>query len=119
MKKFMVIVRVEKEDFLAKIEAESAYAAEHYYLDQGVCGMHEYGVEGAMAFDAQSMDTDTFRGMVMDSNPIGNVELSDLIKARNKKILAKDEAERTIAANERKIKELQAQIEAAKRILAA
>ena len=58
MEKFFVIANVNGENFMIKLEANSAAGAEHKVFDLGYCGTHEYGVQCAMAFDFDAIKTD-------------------------------------------------------------
>ena len=117
--KYIVFATICNDVYMTKVSAPSAYNAEHQILDLGICGRHEYGVEGAMAFSATEMKTDTFIGMAMNADPISMAELAQIIEANNARIKAKDEAEDRIREIEKQMKKLNEELEAARRVLAA
>ena len=117
--KYMVIAKVRNSWYMTKVEASNQCGAEHFILDMGICGHHEYGVEAATAYDAKAMKTDSFIGMALSANPVSLVELAEIIEANNARIKAKDEAEDRIREIEKQMKTLAEELEAAKRILAA
>jgi len=114
---YMVIVMVDGITYLTKVDAESAYCAEHYVLDLGICGKHDYSVTACMAYDREAMKTDTFIGAALNAVPIGFGALSELIQERNKEILKRDETEHRISAIEKKIQELTSELEAARKFM--
>lgn len=117
--KYMVIASVANSKYLVNIEAHSLSSAEHMILDLGICGRHEYGVEGATAFDAKGMKTDTFIGMAMAAETISMEELCKIVDAQNARIKAKDEAENRVHEIEKQMKRLSEELEAARKVLAA
>ena len=117
--KYIVIASVANDKYMVNIEAHSLSSAEHMILDLGICGRHEYGVEGATAFDAKGMKTDTFVGMAMTAETISMEELCKIVDAQNARIKAKDEAEDKIHEIEKQMKKLSEELEEARRILAA
>lgn len=68
MKKYFVQTN---RNMMVSIEAESALSAEHRILDLD-------GIQYAMAFDTEMMDTETFRGAMLDCNTISLDELTQL-----------------------------------------
>lgn len=114
---FMIIATVDNVNYMTKITADSALAAEHSVLDKGVCGKHTYGVTSCQAFDVEMMNTDCFRYTAIKSEVVSFSELCDIIAMRNEEIILEDTAEDIIKSNEKKIRELQEQIEDAKKIL--
>lgn len=117
--KYMVIVKIINDLYMTKVEASSLCNAEHKILDMGICGRHEYGVNGATAYDAKAMKTDAFIGMAMVADPVSLEELAEIIEANNVRIKAKDDAEDRIREIEKQMKKLAEELEAAKRIIAA
>lgn len=117
MKNFMVIVNVNGIDYLTNLAAQSALEAEHAFLDEAICGRHEYGVSAAMAYDTKMMKTDTFIGASIHSITVTPTRLLDIIEQNNERIKARDAAEDLIAKNRKLIAELQAQMDAAQDIL--
>lgn len=107
MERFMVVAKVGKEDFLVRVMADSAYAAEHLVLDQSYCGRHEYGVDACQAFDAEGIKTETFQWKALGSETVSFVELTATIKERNEEIKKADEREELIREIERKKKEVE------------
>ena len=117
--KYFVIATVASNQYLVNIESHSLSSAEHMILDLGICGRHEYGVEGATAFDAKGMKTDTFIGMAMAAESTSMEELCRIVDAQNARIKAKDEAEAKIHEIEKQMKKLSEELETAKKVLAA
>lgn len=119
MTRFMVIARVNGCDYLTKVEAQSAYGAEHKIIDTGVCGKHEYGVENCMAYDLEAMKTDTFRYNAINAEPISYDDLVKVINERNAEIVRKDCAEDKMREIERQMKLLQEEYNKAQEIYTA
>lgn len=119
MKNFVVIARIAKNHYMVNIMAETECAAEHAILDMGICGRHEYSVEHCMAFDFKSMKTDTFIGHALISATVSLEEITRIIDTRNEEIATKDAAEDRIREIEKQMKELERELEAAKKIVAA
>ena len=115
MKNYMVITRIGGNDYMVKVQAESLCSAEHQILDMGICGRHEYGVDGAQAFGAEEMKTGCFIQMALTSETISMDELETIISERNARIKAKDR----IREIEKQMKKLAEELEAAKKVLAA
>lgn len=116
--KYIVIVKIINDYYLTKVEASSQCKAEHMILDMGICGLHEYGVNEATAYNEKEMNNDTFTSMAMIANPVSLEELAKIIDANNTRI-AKDEAEKRIRVIEKQMKKLAEELKAAKRILDA
>lgn len=119
MNNYIVIAQVMNDFYLTRVHAESACEAEHKVLDLGICGRHEYGVVGAIAYDQKTMKTDSFVANALKAHPVGQAELYDIIEANNERIRQKDKAESRIAEIEKQMKTLAEELEKAKRILAA
>jgi hypothetical protein len=101
----ILFVKVAGKTYMTNGEAEGSLgAAEHEILDLGICGRHEYGVEGCIAHDCSTMKTDAFIGEALHAIPIERDRLHEIIIARNEQIRCRDSAEA-------KIEELQSQIE--------
>lgn len=105
MERYMVIATINGKDFMCSVDATSAYAAEHVILDLGICGKHKYGVEACMAFDKDSVKTDTFIGAMLSANTVSWAEIVDIIDERNAEIHASDEAEARIAEIDKLVEE--------------
>lgn len=119
MKAYMVIATVNEIDYITKVNASSELGAEHIVLDRSICGRHTYGVTACQAFNVEMMKFDSFVYSAIDAEVVSLNELYAIIDKRNAEIKARDEAEDLIRENEKKIKELQAQIEEAKKVLSA
>ena len=104
MSTYLVIARVNDIDYLVKVKANSLNEAEHLILDKGYTGKHTYGVTASMAFDRQSMRTDTFIGNAPDAEPINYNELVKIIEAHNEEIRKSDEKENRINELKKNIK---------------
>lgn len=115
--RFLVHAMVDSKDYLVNVIAESESAAEHYVLDMGICGRHEYGVEAAQAFDFNGMKTDFFRNLALLSDTVSMNELLQIVDKRNHTIRQKDAAEDRIREIEAQMKQLQKDLEEAKRTL--
>ena len=115
MKNYMVITRIGGNDYMVKVQAESLCSAEHQILDMGICGRHEYSVNGAQAFGAEEMKTGCFIQMALTSETISMDELETIISEHNARIKAKDR----IREIEEQMKKLAEELEAAKKVLAA
>lgn len=118
MKAYMIIATVNEKEYLTKVLASSESGAELVILNRSACGRHTYGVTACQAFDVDMMKTDHFRWSAIKADPVSLTELEKIIEARNAEIKAMDAAEDLIRENEKKIKELQNQIEEAKKVLA-
>ena len=117
--KYIVIANIKGDRYMTRVTASSACSAEHFILDMGICGRHEYGVNGAIAYDEETIKTDTFIADVMRADPISLRELAEIIEANNERIRVKDKAEARIAEIEKQMKTLTEELEQAKRLLAA
>ena len=116
--KYLVITRINKVSYMVNVEAESHGAAEHKILDMSYCGIHEYGVETAQAFDNEDMKAGCFRDMALHSTTVSQKEIIEIIAERNRQIELKDLAEKRIREIEKQMKQLAEELENAKRILA-
>lgn len=114
---YIVIAIVNDVYYLVNVEAESLYQAEHKILDLGVCGKHTYGVRACMAYDAETMKTDTFVFNALGSKTVSAEELFDIIDRRNEEIARKDEAEDRIKEIEDTMDKLQKELVEMKKIL--
>lgn len=110
MEKFFVIANVNGENFMIKLEANSAAGAEHKVFDLGYCGKHEYGVQCAMAFDFDAIKTDTFANMALESEMVSFETLTSIIIDNNNRIKAREEAKRELAEKKAELEALKAQI---------
>lgn len=110
MERYMVIVRVDGDDYLCSVSADSAYQAEHVFLDMGICGKHKYSVEACMAYDKEAVKSDTFICSMLGANTISYNELENIITERNEVILASDAFEERIAEIDKLIEEHEKEI---------
>ena len=117
MKNFYVVARVNGVEYLTKASAETAYMAEHMFLDAGICGKHEYGCDACMAYDEKAMKTDTFIGAALHSEPISMYELMMKIEKNNNRIKAKDDAEEEYINQQKRVAEIKKQLEEAEKAL--
>lgn len=118
MKTFYVFVLVNSTCYITKVDSESAYNAEHKFLDRGFVGRHECSVSACQAFDVEGMKTDTFVGMAMNAMPMPYVSVVGRICKRNREIQNKDRLERLneeITEMEQKLEELKKQREELRR----
>jgi len=115
--KYIVIARVANKEYLTKVEAQSLLSAEHLILDQGICTKFGYGVDGACAYDNKTMKTDCFIGSALSAEPIGYLDLVDIIRRHNENLKEKVAAHDRIIEIEKQMKTLAAELEAAKAIL--
>ena len=118
MQYYIVITGIRNDLYLTRILASSACSAEHFILDKGICGRHGYGVDTVMAYNEETMQTDTFAFSAIRADPISLGELSEIIEANNERIRQKDKAETRIAEIEKQMKTLAEELDQAKRILA-
>lgn len=119
MQYYIVITGIRNDLYMTRVLAPSACSAEHFILDKGICGKHGYGVDTAMAYDEETMKTDTFAFSAIRADPISLSELSEIIEANNAWIKAKDEAEDKVREIEAQMKKLSEELEKAKKTLAA
>ena len=119
MNRYMIIATVNDKDYLTKVNAESAYAAEHLILDLSICGHHTYGVTACMAYSDKEMNCDTFIYNALDAEPIGLDALTEIIEQRNAEIQKRDAAEDRIRDIERTMKNLQEELVQMQSILSA
>lgn len=110
MERYIVIAKINGKDFLCSVDATSAYAAEHMILDLGICGKHKYGVEACMAYDKETVKTDTFVGAMLSANTVSWAEIVDIIDERNAEIHSSDEAEARIVEINKLIEEHEKEI---------
>lgn len=110
MAKMYVVTRVANKTYLVKVDAETMGGAERQILDKAVCGISEYSIEAAQAFDAESMKTDTFIWMALEAEPITMQQFDEIVEKRNEEVLARRQAQETISRNEREIEELRRRI---------
>lgn len=115
---YFVIATIDNADYLTKIKAETARAAEHAILDLGVCDEHTSRVTACMAYPGIGVKLDIFISHALSANPVSFDELKKIIRARNAEILDKDAAEERIEKIEKQMKELQKELEEAKAALA-
>lgn len=115
--KYIVIARVANKEYLTKVEAQSLLSAEHLILDQGICTKFGYGVDGACAYDNKTMKTDSFIGSALSAEPIGYLDLVDIIRRHNENLKEKVAAHDRIIEIKKQMKTLAAELEAAMAIL--
>lgn len=116
--KYIVIADINKTSYMVSVEASSFLTAEHIILDMAYCGKHEYGVDGAIAFDFEGMKYDQFIEMAKNSQTVSLTEIMEIIAENNRRIETKDLAEKRIEEINDQIKKLTEELENAKRILA-
>ena len=115
---YIVIASVNKTSYMVRLNAESNAGAEHKILDMSYCGLHEYGVEAAQAFDRKQMKSEHFISMALRSHTVSQTELMEIIDQRNRQIELRDLAERKVWELEAQMKKLTEDLENARRILA-
>lgn len=118
MKAYMIIATVNGIDYLTKLNAESESSAEHAVLNLSICGKHTYGVTACMAYDDNAMKYDTFIYSALSAKAVSFDELKEIIDKRNKEIAEKDAAEERIRQIEKQMKQLAAELEEARAVLA-
>lgn len=119
MERYIVIAGINGKDYMVNVPATSLLNAEHIVMDRGICGRHEYTVEGCMAFGIKEMKTDCFIGMALNAKTVSLTELFEIIEKRNAQIKEKDKTEDRIKEIEKQMAQLTAELEEAKKILAA
>ena len=107
---YMVLSKVAGQDYLSRVEAHSAYIAEHMILDKGTRGRHAYGVDDAQAFDEKAMKTDFFINATLHAIQISKNSLFEIIERHNENIREKDVIEESILNNEKLLAELKAKV---------
>lgn len=122
MKKFIVFVTVKKESditYAVRIDCESAIAAEHFFLDKGICGISEYGCTNAFAVEVtkKEISTETFIGLILSSTTESIEKVCDLIEENNKEITKRDEAKRAIFKAKREKERAEKALEDARKAL--
>lgn len=115
---YIVIASVNNTSYMVRSNADSHSGAEHKILDLSYCGLHEYGVQGAQAFDKKDMKTDHFISMALKSVTVSITELVEIIDRRNRQIEIRDMAEKKVWELEAKMKKLDEELANARRILA-
>ena len=110
-----VVARVSGKTYLVKVDAETMGGAESQVLSKAVCGIDEYGIEAAQAFDAKSMKTDTFIWMALEAEPITMKDFDILVEKRNEEVLARKAAYEKLWEREKELRDLTDRVEQAKR----
>ena len=110
MEKYFVIVRVNNQDYMVKIESSSMGGAENVILSHSFAGIDEYSIQAAQAFDRNGMKTDFFAEAAMNADPISYAELLNIVDENSKRIRAKDE----LTKKKRELDRLAKQYEALK-----
>lgn len=114
---YYVCVCVNGTQFLTDIYATSLSVAEHYFLDESVCGRTEYGVESCLAFDRESIKTDTFVTCALNSKAVSIDLLLYIIRDRNEEIVKKDKAREEKEKLEKEMKRINSRIKELSEIL--
>ena len=117
--KYIVIAKVADKEYLTLVESQSLLSAEHKILDEGVATRFGYGVNAAMAYDAESMRTECFIGSALSAEPISYIDLVDIIHRHNETLKEKVAAHNRIVEIERQMKKLGEELDATKKILNA
>lgn len=86
MKKFLCIIRVNSVAYAVMTTADTAYQAEHRFLDMGVIGRSEYGCEACTAFDMEAPQALTW-ALFTAEQTISEKEAYGLIAENNLRIL--------------------------------
>lgn len=115
---YIVIASINKTSYMVRLNADSNAGAEHKVLDMSYCGLHEYAVESAQAFDRKQMKTDHFIAMAMKAETVSQKELMEIVEKRNLQIEIRDLAEKRVWEIEAQMKKLTEDLEKARRILA-
>lgn len=119
-KQYMIIVTVgakTQATFMTKVEAKTHSQAEHKVLDLAYVGKHKSTIVGCQAYDADDMKYSQFIRSALEAIPIDFDGLVGEMTCYNAQLRMMDNAEETVARCERQIRELEAQIEEAKRVL--
>lgn len=91
---YMVIASVNNVKYLTRLVANSLSEAEHIVLDTGICGRHEYGVEGCMAFNRDTMKSECFIDSALNVDRMVDLDtLLDIIDKNNDRIRRADQRE--------------------------
>lgn len=119
MTKYIVITRVAGKYYMTSVEAESLLSAEYIILGKSYIGRHTYGVESCMAFDSDTVKTDTYVGYALNSDTVSIDQLSEIIANRNCEIRLADEAEAKVRDLEKRIAALNEELRKTKAQLAS
>lgn len=117
MENYIIIANVGGVNYMTKVEASNLYHAEHKILDLGICGKHEYGVDGCVAYGYEAIKTETFASYALNAEPIALDALRVKIEVRNAEIRQRDYAEKRIIEIEKKIEKLKAELEENKKLI--
>lgn len=117
MENYIIITNVGGVNYMTKVEASSEYHAEHKILDLGICGKHEYSVDGCMAYGYEAIKTETFASYALNAEPISLDALKVKIEVRNAEIRQRDYAEKRITEIEKQIERLKAELEENKKLI--
>jgi hypothetical protein len=115
---YIVIASVNKTSYMVRLNADCHAASEHKILDLSYCGLHEYGVEAAQAFDRKDMKSDHFISMALKSVTVSQTELVEIIENRNRQLEVRDLAEKKVWELEAQMKKLSQELANAREILA-
>lgn len=109
---YIVFTEIKGASYSVSVKAYSPAGAEHKILDLGIydSGTHEYTVNNALAFDSDSMKTDSFIGMALNAQTISYDELKNIVDAINKRTKRLIEIEKEIERVDAQIAELEKQI---------
>lgn len=87
--KFICIIKICTTTYAVMTTADTAYQAEHKFLDKGIIGKHEYGCEACTAFSDEAPQTLTWALMTADAT-ISECEAYGLIAQNNDRIMRKE-----------------------------
>lgn len=115
---YMVIAKVGDVNYLTAVSAESACAAEHVLLDEGIAvpapaPIGTYTCQGAQAFSREDMQTGCFADMVLDAEPIGLLDIIELIRRLNRIVENYHHAERAYLSASEELQKAQSKRDSA------
>ena len=98
--------------FMTTVDADSCAAAEHMILD------NIPGTQSALAFDADSMTTETFRGCLLSCEMVSQVDLVSRFDNRHDANESYKQARANVALAEIRLQDARAEVQAAEAALA-
>lgn len=115
---YMVIAAVGSVKYLTAVSAESACAAEHVLLDEGIAvpapaPMGTYTCQAALAFNRDDIRTEFFADEALDAQPIGLMDLIDLIQRLNRIVEDYRQAERAYLSAREELQKTESKRDAA------
>ena len=105
-------------EYMTSIDAASASAAEHFFLDRSIIGKHCYSVNASQAFSMDELG-DTFKGCLRSSTLVSEEEMIQIIEERNNNIRMLDNCEEKIEKAKKDLEEARAAANQAKLLLDA